>query len=365
MQSGGSAEQWHPPVEVIDALELARWTIPITVPDTGWPPASGDGVQLEITDSEGVPLARVRRDDSGSLTVDQWLGRRSSRPFERFHRPPSRSRVPATTVVVDAATEPAALAQALSVATGPALVLMLASVAADRTGAAVAAARSFVSIITLHEDVELRIAPAAADQREAVVAAFSGGSVTSLLGGHAAGTGRGLVVLFTGLSGSGKSTVARAVRDQLMETTDATVSLLDGDEVRRHLSAGLGFGPADREINIRRIGWVAAEIAYHGGVAVCSPIAPFDATRREVRALAAARGAHFVLIHISTPLAECERRDRKGLYARARAGEIPDFTGISAPYEVPTDADLVIDTSTVSIDAARDRVMAVVNDFLQ
>jgi len=156
---------------------------------------------------------------------------------------------------------------------------------------------------------------------------------------------RGFTVFFTGLSGSGKSTLARALNDHILERGDRTVTLLDGDVVRRNLSAGLGFSREDRETNIRRIGFVAAEIGRHRGIAICSPIAPFAATRAEVRAMHDAAGAGFVLVHVSTPLAECERRDRKGLYARARAGEIPEFTGISSPYEDPTDAALVIDTT--------------------
>ena len=146
---------------------------------------------------------------------------------------------------------------------------------------------------------------------------------------------RGLVVFFTGLSGSGKSTLARALHDLILEDGRRTVTSLDGDVVRRNLSAGLAFSKADRETNIRRIGWVAAEIARHRGIAICSPIAPFDATRREVRAMVEEAGGEFVLVHVATPLEECERRDRKGLYAKARAGEIPEFTGISSPYEEP------------------------------
>jgi sulfate adenylyltransferase len=122
-----------------------------------------------------------------------------------------------------------------------------------------------------------------------------------------------------------------------------TVSLLDGDVVRRMLSKGLTFSREDRELNIRRIGYVAAEITRHGGVAVCAPIAPYAAGRAEVRAMVEESG-DFFLVHVATPLAECEARDRKGLYAKARAGEIPEFTGISDPYEEPTDADLVVDT---------------------
>ncbi|HEY3687241.1 MAG TPA: adenylyl-sulfate kinase [Streptosporangiaceae bacterium] len=161
---------------------------------------------------------------------------------------------------------------------------------------------------------------------------------------------RGLTVFFTGLSGSGKSTVARALGDALTER-GRTVTSLDGDVVRRVLSAGLTFSRADRDLNIRRIGYVAAEITRHGGVAVCAPIAPYAATRAEVRAMVEAAG-DFVLIHVATPLETCEARDRKGLYAKARAGQIPDFTGISAPYEAPDDADLVLDTTDISADDA-------------
>jgi sulfate adenylyltransferase len=163
---------------------------------------------------------------------------------------------------------------------------------------------------------------------------------------------RGFVVFFTGLSGSGKSTIARALHDQIIEDGRRTVTSLDGDVVRRNLSAGLTFSRADRETNIRRIGWVAAEIARHGGVAVCSPIAPFDETRKQVRAMVDQAGGAFFLVHVATPLEECERRDRKGLYAKARAGEIPEFTGISSPYEEPADAAVKVDTTGRTIEEA-------------
>ncbi len=166
----------------------------------------------------------------------------------------------------------------------------------------------------------------------------------------------GLVVFFTGLSGSGKSTIARGLREALLER-GRTVTLLDGDVVRRMLSTGLGFSKADREANIRRIGYVAAEVARHGGIAICAPIAPYAATRAEVRAMVEEAGGTFVLVHVSTPLEECERRDRKGLYAKARAGEITEFTGISDPYEAPDDADLAIDTTSVPIASAVERVL--------
>ncbi|WP_141578269.1 adenylyl-sulfate kinase [Actinomadura sp. WMMA1423] len=172
---------------------------------------------------------------------------------------------------------------------------------------------------------------------------------------------RGITVLFTGLSGSGKSTVARALADALVERGGRTVTLLDGDVVRRMLSAGLTFSRADRDLNIRRIGFVAAEITRHGGTAICAPIAPYAATRAEVRRMVSAVG-DFILVHVATPLEECERRDRKGLYAKARAGQIPEFTGISDPYEEPDDADLTLDTSRLTPDEAVARVLGLLVD---
>jgi sulfate adenylyltransferase len=158
---------------------------------------------------------------------------------------------------------------------------------------------------------------------------------------------RGLVVFCTGLSGSGKSTLARDLRDALLERGDRTVSMLDGDLVRRLLSAGLTFSRADRDLNIARIGFVATEVARHGGIAICAPIAPYAAARGAVRRMVSEVG-DFVLVHVATPLEVCEARDRKGLYAQARAGTIGSFTGISDPYEEPDDADLTIDTSVTS-----------------
>ncbi|MEV6369849.1 adenylyl-sulfate kinase [Micromonospora musae] len=168
---------------------------------------------------------------------------------------------------------------------------------------------------------------------------------------------RGLVVFLTGLSGSGKSTIARGLSDALREGGERTVTLLDGDVARRELSAGLGFSKADRDSNVRRIGWVAAEIARHRGVAICCPIAPYAAARATAREMALAAGAGFVLVHVATPLEVCERRDRKGLYARARAGLLTGMTGVDDPYEEPTDADLVLDTSDLAVDEAVQAVL--------
>ena len=167
---------------------------------------------------------------------------------------------------------------------------------------------------------------------------------------------RGVTVFFTGLSGSGKSTIANALRVRLLEDGRRTVTLLDGDLVRTHLSSELGFSREHRNINVRRIAFVAAEITRHGGVAICAPIAPYADLRREARALVEAAGV-FLLVYVATPIDVCEARDPKGLYQRARAGTLPEFTGISDPYDVPDDADVTIDTSQVTVAQAVDRLM--------
>ena len=164
-------------------------------------------------------------------------------------------------------------------------------------------------------------------------------------------TARGFTIFFTGLSGAGKSTIANTLATVLRENFDRHVTLLDGDLVRQHLSSDLSFSREDRDRNLRRIGFVAAEITAHRGVAVCAPIAPFDRTRREVRRMIEAHGG-FVLVHVATPLDVCEERDCKGLYARARAGTITLFTGVSDSYEPPADADIVIDTTRQTPQAA-------------
>ena len=158
----------------------------------------------------------------------------------------------------------------------------------------------------------------------------------------------GVLVFFTGLSGAGKSTIAAALRDQLDTCDERPVTLLDGDEVRRRLSPELGFDEAGRAENVRRVSWVASLIAGAGGVAITALIAPFAGLREEARAMAAEAGADFVEVWVSTPLAECEQRDRKGLYALARAGRLEHFTGISSPYEEPRSPELTIDTLSIT-----------------
>ena len=168
---------------------------------------------------------------------------------------------------------------------------------------------------------------------------------------------QGFTVLFTGLSGSGKSTIAHALLNKLMELGGRPVTLLDGDVVRKNLSSELGFSKEHRELNIQRIGFVASEITKNGGIALCAPIAPYTATRRTVREMIEAEGG-FVEVHVATPLEVCEQRDRKGLYARARRGEIKNFTGISDPYEEPQNPEIRLDTQEISPDqAAHDIVL--------
>ncbi|KEO61429.1 bifunctional sulfate adenylyltransferase/adenylylsulfate kinase [Thioclava indica] len=167
---------------------------------------------------------------------------------------------------------------------------------------------------------------------------------------------QGFTVFFTGLSGSGKSTIANALMVKLMEMGGRPVTLLDGDVVRKHLSSELGFSKEHRDLNIERIGYVASEITKNGGIAICAPIAPYTATRRSVREMIEAFGA-FVEIHVATSLEECEKRDRKGLYKLAREGKIKEFTGISDPYEAPTNAELVVDTKDVDVDHCAHQVI--------
>jgi sulfate adenylyltransferase len=167
---------------------------------------------------------------------------------------------------------------------------------------------------------------------------------------------QGFTVFFTGFSGSGKSTIANALYAKLLEAGGRRVTMLDGDLVRKHLSSELGFSREHRDINILRIGWVASEITRHGGIAICAPIAPYAATRRRVREMVE-EGGGFIEIYVATPLEVCEQRDRKGLYAKARAGIIKEFTGISDPYEVPAKPEMVIDTRTLTPDAAAHRIL--------
>ncbi|HJQ94152.1 MAG TPA: bifunctional sulfate adenylyltransferase/adenylylsulfate kinase, partial [Acidimicrobiia bacterium] len=180
--------------------------------------------------------------------------------------------------------------------------------------------------------------------------------VTELRRTHPPRAQQGFTVFFTGLSGSGKSTIANALLVKLLEMGGRPVTMLDGDLVRKNLSSELGFSKEHRDLNIRRIGYVASEITKAGGIAICAPIAPYDNTRRDVRSLVESNGG-FVLVHVATSLEVCEARDRKGLYAKARAGLIPEFTGISDPYEEPADAEVTIDTTAFSPEEAANQII--------
>ena len=335
--------------------------------------------EAELVDPEGLPLARVLADGTLEPLTHAQYG-----PFRRLHLTPAQTRERhrgATFVpVADALTE-ADLAELRGLGRVVLVALM-------GTGTAslspVALVRATLAAAELLDDAAVVAVPlpshgdAQADHAlgAQVLATYAGpdpvhalvdppvlettypGAIAAIVEEDRPEPERqGLVLFFTGLSGSGKSTLARALIDLLLEHGGRAVTSLDGDVVRRHLSAGLTFSKADRETNIRRIGWVAAEIARHGGVAVCSPIAPFAETREQVRQMVEGAGGAFFLVHVATPLEECERRDRKGLYAKARAGEIPEFTGISSPYEEPEDAAVRVDTTGRTIEDALDDVL--------
>ncbi|RMF84539.1 MAG: adenylyl-sulfate kinase, partial [Nitrospinota bacterium] len=167
---------------------------------------------------------------------------------------------------------------------------------------------------------------------------------------------QGFTVFFTGLSGAGKSTIANVLMAKLMEIGSRPVTLLDGDIVRKNLSSELGFSKEHRDLNIKRIGFVASEITKNRGIAICAPIAPYRSTRREVREMISQYGG-FIEVYVATPLEVCESRDRKGLYAKARAGLIKDFTGIDDPYEPPENPEVIVDTSVMSADEAAQEIL--------
>lgn len=381
------AAQYCPSPRELDDLELLlsgalapRTTFDETVtltlpPDVG--AAASRGEDVELVDPEGLPLARlVAREGEPPRLVA--LGTPAYGPFRRLHLTPTQARtqyagalvVPVAApltdrdldTVADSAGEQGVVLLALNGTGTPHGVSPVGLVRASLVAAALlarrgTAARVVAAPLPAHGDPETDhrlgqelTANYATRHVLAVTGAGSWPEEIARVVEQDQPEERGTVVFFTGLSGSGKSTIARALNDVILEDGHRTVTSLDGDVVRRNLSAGLSFSREDRETNIARIGWVAAEIARHRGVAICSPIAPFDRTRRLVRQLVEDAGGAFVLVHVATPLEECERRDRKGLYAKARAGEIPEFTGISSPYEEPKDAAVRIDTTGRSIE---------------
>ncbi|MFC6152893.1 adenylyl-sulfate kinase [Nocardioides yefusunii] len=340
--------------------------------------------EVELVDPEGLPLATVAPD--GTLTA---LATPAHGPFRRLRLSPAEAHAAhagRSWIAVDDALTSMQISRLSQ--RGPLVLLALVGAGTPKLSpvnlvrATLAAAEELPDAVVVvvplatHPEAD---SDADATLRDQVVATYAGADPLWPLPDHAgpvsaadrpaavaavvaqdrpAPDQQGVVVFFTGLSGSGKSTLARALTDLVLEQGKRSVTSLDGDVVRRNLSAGLTFSREDRETNIRHIGWVAAEIARHGGLAVVSPIAPFAATRAQVREYVEEAGGRFFLVHVATPLAECERRDRKGLYAKARAGEIPEFTGISSPYEAPDDADVVVNTAGRSVEAALADVLA-------
>ena len=167
---------------------------------------------------------------------------------------------------------------------------------------------------------------------------------------------QGLTIFCTGLSGAGKSTIAKILYARFLEIGTRPVTLLDGDIVRRNLSSELNFSKEHRDINVKRIGFVASEITKNRGIAICAPIAPYERTRAQIRESIEAHGG-FLEVHVSTPITECEKRDRKGMYAKARAGLLKGFTGVDDPYEDPSNPELKIDTSGLTPDEAAQEVL--------
>ncbi|WP_244246856.1 adenylyl-sulfate kinase [Nocardioides euryhalodurans] len=343
------------------------------------PDGLADTEVVELVDPEGLPLARV----TTATGAVEPLTHHQYGPFRRLYLTPAQVReqyAGATFVPVTDALTTTQLDELASlggrtvllalVGTGTPALSPVATIRATLAAASRIGAEVVAVPLASHGDAEADHALGVQ-----VVATYADGDPVHALPEPAsddawpddvaaiveadqpAPEDQGLVLFFTGLSGSGKSTLARALMDRILEQGERSVTSLDGDVVRRHLSAGLTFSKADRETNIRRIGWVAAEISRHGGLAVCSPIAPFAETRAQVREMVEEAGGAFFLVHVATPLEECERRDRKGLYAKARRGEIPEFTGISSPYEEPDDAAVVVDTTGRTIEDALDDVI--------
>ncbi|MGD9961704.1 adenylyl-sulfate kinase [Nocardioides sp.] len=339
-------------------------------------PDGADGV-VELVDPEGLPLATVAPDGSVTPLAHTQFG-----PFRRLYLTPAQTREAYAGATFVPVSGPLTTGQVDQLARlGHVVLLALVGTGTPEDMSKVGLIRATLAAADLLPEAHVvAVALASREDPDAdhalgvqVVGNFAGNDPVVALADdqsdfpasigaildveRPAPDSQGLVLFFTGLSGSGKSTLAQALMDRILEQGSRSVTSLDGDVVRRNLSAGLTFSKADRETNIRRIGWVAAEISRHGGVAVCSPIAPFDETRQQVRAMVEEAGGAFFLIHVATPLEECERRDRKGLYAKARRGEIPEFTGISSPYEEPQDAAVRVDTTGRSIGAALDDVL--------
>jgi sulfate adenylyltransferase len=382
-------QQFSPTPRELDDLELLATgaLAPLTgfnepgSPVTLTLPEGVEG-EVELVDPEGLPLATVSADGGVTPLTHAQFG-----PFRRFHLGPRQTRELYAGAIFVPVSGPLTTGQLDQLsAVGRVVLLALAGTGTPEELSKIGLIRATLAGAAHLPDAHVVAVPLASRGDAYLDHALGLQVVTNYAGDdpvlaladddtdypdnvaaivdldRPAPDRQGLVLFFTGLSGSGKSTLAQALMDRVLEQGRRTVTSLDGDVVRRNLSAGLNFSKADRETNIRRIGWVAAEISRHGGVAVCSPIAPFDETRKQVRAMVEEAGGAFFLVHVATPLEECERRDRKGLYAKARRGEIPEFTGISSPYEEPEDAAVRVDTTGRTIDAALDEVLIALQD---
>ncbi|MBU2075896.1 MAG: adenylyl-sulfate kinase [Actinobacteria bacterium] len=373
----------EPPTGGRGASEASLETlISLTLPEDVHAAAEAAG-GVELVDPEGLPLARVTVPGG----VVEPLTHAQYGPFRDLYLTPAQTReqyagrtwVPVTDALTEAQVDQVralgAVVLVALVGTGTPGLSPVALIRATRLVAQTLPDAAVVAVpLAAHDDpdsdhalgVRVLATYAAGDPVAALAddpdGDYAEAAADVVAADRPAPDEQGLVLFFTGLSGSGKSTLARALMDKILEQGGRTITSLDGDVVRRNLSAGLTFSKADRETNIRRIGWVAAEISRHGGLAVVSPIAPFDETRQQVRAMVDEAGGAFFLVHVATPLEECERRDRKGLYAKARAGEIPEFTGISSPYEVPEDADVRVDTTGRTIPDALDDVIVALKE---
>ncbi len=322
--------------------------------------------RLELRDPDTTPLAMLEISAHRASDTGAWVAGPVTRlrPFE--HGPGRGIRFDSsdhlagrTAVLIDRGSGAAGLIR-LAEHAEP---LVLVAVGSDSRRESARLAADAVECAAALPDAIARFLPATAaggSVSDIVAAVLGSRGVSRIIdlrrSSDAAPTGA--VVLLTGLSGAGKSTVARALAERINGESSMRAVLLDGDHVRAELASELGFSAADRDRNLQRQAWVGARVAEAGGIAICAPIAPFAASRDAMRAKVEPASA-FVVIHVSTPIEIAEQRDRKGLYAKARSGLIKDFTGIDSPYETPDDADLRLDTSVLGVDECVEAVMMI------
>lgn len=368
----------------LDALELAltgllgerEYSLSRTIAPGGWkprlsvpgpPPTVGDSIELQ--DPDGTPLARLEVSGTEAAGDHTWVSG-PVRQLRALEHGPSHHRLSTDTdlrgrviALFDGQVRAAEVLSALRSPAGASVDLVYCG-----PGASVTTTRSLDDLAACSAESPgsrvwfLPEAPASGgDDVARRVLRGRGAAEVSDFRKHNREAPGGAVLVFTGLSGSGKSTLARRLVEHLRTDSMRTPVLLDGDDVRRQLSAELGFSAPDRDRNLQRVAWVAARVADAGGIAVCAPIAPFESSRAEMRRKVEPESVFF-LIHVATPLAVAEARDRKGLYAKARAGLVKDFTGIDSPYEIPMDADVTVDTSTMTIAECLHAVVVALGD---